>query len=59
MIDSILTFFQIIGVSPAAPATLAELIPYLVIVAVGLLLVGLVFQLVLSIARLFTDWRWR
>ena len=43
-------FFGIIGVSQAAPATMSELIPWLVTIIVGIWLVSLVFGLIGSIA---------
>ncbi len=39
-------FFNIIGVSMTPPSTMAELIPYLLIVVVGLCLVCAVFRVI-------------
>lgn len=44
-------FFQIIGVDSAPPTNMAELIPYLLTVGVGMFLVAQVFRLVGGIAR--------
>lgn len=38
-------FFNIIGVSSASPATMGELIPYLLVVYIGVFLVAQVFRL--------------
>lgn len=45
-------FFGIIGVSQAAPATMSELIPWLVTIIVGIWLVSLVFGLIGNLAAL-------
>ena len=39
-------FFQVIGVDMTPPATMAELIPYLLTVAVGVFLVAMVFKVI-------------
>ena len=44
-------FFQIIGVDSTPPSNMAELIPYLLTVAVGMFLVSLVFRLIADIVR--------
>lgn len=44
-------FFQIIGVDSAPPTNMAELVPYLRTVAVGMFLVSLVFRLLAAIVR--------
>lgn len=44
-------FFQIIGVDSAPPTNMAELVPYLLTVAVGMFLVSLVFRLLAAIVR--------
>lgn len=53
-------FFGIIGISPVPPADLAELIPYLLTVLVGVALVSGVFRAIGSLAEVFlASWRWR
>ena len=60
MLQTVYEFFGIIGVPGTPPATLAELIPYLLQVIVGLVLVVAVFKTVGAIASAFMDWRrWR
>lgn len=44
-------FFQIIGVDSTPPSNMAELIPYLLTVTVGMYLVSLVFRLFADIVR--------
>lgn len=44
-------FFQIIGVDSVPPSNMAELIPYLLTVAVGMFLVSRVFYLLAAIVR--------
>ncbi|MCI9403731.1 MAG: hypothetical protein HFF04_08680 [Oscillospiraceae bacterium] len=44
-------FFQIIGVDSTPPTNMAELIPYLLTVAVGMFLVSVVFRLIAAIVR--------
>ena len=43
-------FFQIIGVDIVPPGNMAELIPYLLTVVIGVFLVG-------KLAELFMNWR--
>ena len=45
-------FFGIIGVDHAAPATMSELIPWLVQIIVGIFLVSAVFGLIGNLAAL-------
>lgn len=53
-------FFSIIGVDMLPPSTLAELIPYLLTVFVGVALVSAVFGLIGKIAQFLMDFtRWR
>lgn len=53
-------FFQIIGLEMVPPQTLAELIPYLLQVVVGVALVSGVFGVIGKIAELIFDMtRWR
>ena len=51
-------FFQIIGVDTTPPANMAELIPYLLTVLVGMFLVALVYRLVGAIVRALFSVRW-
>lgn len=44
-------FFQIIGVDSTPPSNMAELIPYLLTVAVGMFLVAQVYRLIGAIVR--------
>lgn len=48
-------FFSIIGVDAAAPTNMAELIPYLLTVVVGVFLVSAVFRLIGGLAALILD----
>lgn len=50
-------FFQIVGVDPSAPATMAELIPYLLTVFVGVVLVCGVFRVIGRLAGIIMDYR--
>lgn len=50
-------FFQIIGVDPEVPANLAELIPYLLQVAVGVFLVSAVFGVIGKLAEVISNFR--
>ena len=50
-------FFQVIGVNPVPPQNLAELIPYLLQVVVGVALVSAVFGVIGRIADIFTNFR--
>lgn len=53
-------FFGIMGLSPIPPDNLAELIPYLFTVLVGVALASGVFQAIGSLAEVFlASWRWR
>lgn len=44
-------FFQIIGMDFTPPTNMAELIPYLLTVAVGMFLVAMVFKVIATIGR--------
>jgi uncharacterized membrane protein len=60
MVELVSQFFSIIGVDFAVPQTLAELIPYLLTVVVGVVLVSGVFGVIGRLAQLFMDFtRWR
>lgn len=50
-------FFNIIGVSVTPPETIAELIPYLLTVVVGVILVAMVFKIIYELAMGIMDWR--
>ena len=53
-------FFQIVGADMVPPSTLAELIPYLLQVVVGVALVSGVFGLIGKVAEFIMDFtRWR
>lgn len=60
MAELVAEFFSIIGVDPFPPETLAELIPYLLQVVVGVALVSSVFGVIGKLAQLLMDFtRWR
>ena len=50
-------FFSIIGVDAVPPETLAELVPYLLTVFVGLALVSGVFRVIGKLAEILMDFR--
>lgn len=50
-------FFQIIGVDAVPPSNMAELIPYLLTVVVGVALVSGVFRVIGHLAELLMNWR--
>lgn len=50
-------FFGIIGVDIVPPSNMAELIPYLLTVAVGLVLVSGVFRVIGKLAELMINFR--
>lgn len=50
-------FFQIIGVDIVPPGNMAELIPYLLTVVIGVFLVSAVFGVIGKLAELFMNWR--
>ena len=59
MAEIIAEFFQIIGVDMVPPSTMAELIPYLLTVIVGVVLVCAVFAVIGKLADMllnFTRW---
>lgn len=57
MATIIAEFFQIIGADVVPPTNMAELIPYLLTVFVGVVLVVCVFRLVVAIAAALVNWR--
>lgn len=53
-------FFSITGIDAIPPSNIAELIPYLLTVVVGVALVSAVFGVIGSMVRLLLNWRhWR
>lgn len=50
-------FFGVIGVDQVPPQTMAELIPYLLTVVIGVALVSGVFRVIGKLAELFMNWR--
>lgn len=50
-------FFNIIGVDMVPPNNLAELIPYLLVVLVGVVLVSGVFRVIGKLASVIMDFR--
>ena len=55
MSDIVTTFFGIIGAAETVPATLAELIPYLLHVFIGLVLVIAVFKVIASFGKVLLE----
>lgn len=59
MAEIIAEFFQIIGVDTVPPSTMAELIPYLLTVFVGVALVSAVFRVFGKLGECLLDFtRW-
>lgn len=50
-------FFGIIGVDMTAPATMGELIPWLLTIWIGIILVCAVFRVFGKLAEFFVNWR--
>lgn len=50
-------FFSVIGVDSVPPETLAELIPYLLTVLIGVALVSGVFRVIGRLAEVMMDFR--
>ncbi|MCQ4807544.1 hypothetical protein NE626_12040 [Intestinimonas massiliensis] len=50
-------FFSVIGVEATAPTNMAELIPYLLTVVIGVFLVSGVFRVIGKLAEIFLNWR--
>lgn len=50
-------FFQIVGVDVVPPTNMAELIPYLLTVFIGIVLVIGVFRIVATVASALVNWR--
>lgn len=57
MASVVAEFFQITGISMVPPDNLAELIPYLLTVFVGVALVSGVFRVIGRLAELLMDFR--
>jgi len=57
MAEVVAEFFGIIGVDAVPPETLAELIPYLLTVFVGVFLVSAVFRVIGRLAEVIMDFR--
>lgn len=57
MAEIVAEFFSIIGVDQIPPTNIAELIPYLLTVFVGVFLVSAVFSIIKEIAVSLFDWR--
>lgn len=57
MAELIAEFFGIIGVDAVPPSTVAELIPYLLTVFVGVALVSAVFKVIGKLAEIILNWR--
>ena len=57
MAEIIVEFFGIIGVDMIPPNNLAELIPYLLTVFVGVALVSVVFRVIGRLAEVIMDFR--
>lgn len=54
MAQLVAEFFGVVGVDVVPPATMSELIPYLLTVFIGIILVVTVFRIFGAIARGFT-----
>ncbi len=50
-------FFGVIGVDQTPPETMAELIPWIICVYIGVVLVSLVFRVIGKLLELFLNWR--
>ena len=50
-------FFGVIGVDAVPPSNMAELIPYLLTVVVGVALVSGVFRVIGRLAEIILNWR--
>ncbi len=57
MQETIMQFFEILGVSPEAPQTFPELVTWFVYIFVGIILVLAVFHVISSIVNAFMDIR--
>lgn len=57
MLDIVYEFLALAGLE-AVPATLAELVPYLLRFIVAVVLVLAVFKAIAAITQIFCNWRW-
>ncbi len=57
MLDIVYEFLGLAGLE-AMPATLAELVPYLLKFIVAVVLVLAVFKMIAAITQIFCNWRW-
>lgn len=57
MAAAVAEFFQIVGVDVVPPTNMAELIPYLLTVFIGIVLVIGVFRIVAAVASALVNWR--
>lgn len=57
MAEVVANFFLVMGIDPVPPDTLAELIPYLLTVQVGVVLVSGVFRVIGRLAEVIMDFR--
>lgn len=57
MVEIVAEFFGVIGVDAVPPETLAELIPYLLTVFIGVVLVSTVFRVLGRLAEVVMDIR--
>lgn len=57
MLDIVYEFLALAGLE-TMPATLVELIPYLLKFIVAVVLVLAVFKMIATITQIFCNWRW-
>ena len=57
MADLVMEFLRIVGVDVVPPSNMAELIPYLLQIGVGLALVLGVFAVIGMLVKVMGDWR--
>lgn len=57
MAELVAEFFGVIGMEATPPATLAELIPYLIEITIGIFLVSSCFGVFGKIAEIFMNFR--
>lgn len=50
-------FFGVIGVDQTPPETMAELIPWIITIYIGVVLVSLVFRVIGKLLEMFLNWR--
>lgn len=60
MAEIVAEFFEVIGVDAVPPSTIAELIPYLLTVIIGVVLVSACFAVIGKLGEVILDFtRWR